>query len=264
MFRIRHPAPTESSSRLLAGFLACIAGFVNSAGFLLIGAFTSHVTGNVGRLANDVAVADIGAAASALLMIFAFFMGAFLANLLVESSVFSRREHAVALVLLVEAALLGLFVVAAHLSFFSIRPRGMDLNAAVLCAAMGMQNSLITRLSGATVRTTHLTGVVTDLGIEAAHWLRWRRARWGARSEPAETPATSSRPDGRKLSLLLTIAGAFTVGASTGASAVLCLHRYVMAIPALGLVSCALYALRSARRSPVSESSAERSSGASS
>ncbi len=246
MFRIRNPAPTEASSRLLAGFLACIAGFVNSAGFLLIGTFTSHVTGNVGRLANDIAAFDLGAAAAALLMIFAFFFGAFLASSVVESGFFTQRERAVALVLLLEAALLGLFVAAAHLRFFSVRPRGMDLNAGVLCTAMGMQNSLITRLSGATVRTTHLTGVMTDLGIEAAHWWRWRRARAGLLWPAPPGSSASVRPDVRKLTLLLIIAGAFTFGAAVGASAALRLHRNVMAFPALGLIACALHALREA------------------
>jgi uncharacterized membrane protein YoaK (UPF0700 family) len=248
---MRSPAPTEASSRLLAGFLACIAGFVNSAGFVLIGAFTSHVTGNVGRFANDVAAADVSAAIAALAMIFAFFAGAFLANLLVESALFTHRESAVAVVLVGEATMLGLFVAAAHLRFFSVQPRGMDLNAAVLCAAMGMQNSLITRLSGATVRTTHLTGVVTDLGIETAHWVRWRGARWRALRRSSATFVENDRPDGQKLKLLLTIASAFTAGAVVGAAASLHLHRNVMAVPALGLVACAVYALHIARKRSV-------------
>lgn len=236
MFRLRDPAPTEAPNRVLAGLLACIAGFVNAAGFLLIGAFTSHVTGNVGRFANDLAARDPGAAFAALTMVLAFFAGAFFANLLVESPLFARRESAVALALASEAALLGLFVAAAHLRFFAAEPRGMDANAAVLCMAMGMQNSLITRLSGATVRTTHLTGVVTDLGIEAARWVRWRSAA-----------STTKRPDGQRLQLFATIVGAFTLGAIGGAVTGPYLHRAAMLLPICGLVACALYALRVGR-----------------
>jgi uncharacterized membrane protein YoaK (UPF0700 family) len=38
--------------------------------------------------------------------------------------------------------------------------------AFALLFAMGLQNSLVTTISNATVRTTHLTGLFTDLGIE--------------------------------------------------------------------------------------------------
>jgi uncharacterized membrane protein YoaK (UPF0700 family) len=38
--------------------------------------------------------------------------------------------------------------------------------AGLLLFAMGAQNSLVTRVSQSVVRTTHLTGIFTDLGIE--------------------------------------------------------------------------------------------------
>ena len=41
-----------------------------------------------------------------------------------------------------------------------------NIIAFTLLFAMGLQNSLVTRISGAIVRTTHLTGLFTDLGIE--------------------------------------------------------------------------------------------------
>lgn len=252
MFRVRSPDQSAAQSRLLAGYLAAIGGFVNSAGFVLIGSFTSHVTGNVGRLAGDIASADVTAATAALGMIVAFFLGAFFASLGVESSVLGRKEKAVALMLLVEAALLVLFMMASRVSFFSARARGMDLNAAVLCCAMGMQNSLVTRLSGAVVRTTHLTGVVTDLGIELSRWFRWWRGELSrtlhVRLMLGEVPL--ERPNQPKIALLGVIAGAFSSGAIFGAIAVGHLHRNVMAIPAFALVLGALHALRISRRPP--------------
>ena len=60
---------------------------------------------------------------------------------------------------------------------------------------MGMQNSLVTRLSGAVVRTTHLTGVVTDLGIEAARWYRWHRAKLRALPTLLPSRSTPDRPE---------------------------------------------------------------------
>lgn len=38
--------------------------------------------------------------------------------------------------------------------------------------ALGIQNAMTTKLSGAVIRTTHLTGLTTDLGILTAHWLQ--------------------------------------------------------------------------------------------
>src|SRR5690606_36376599 len=45
--------------------------------------------------------------------------------------------------------------------------------------ACGLQNAMATSYSGAVIRTTHLTGVVTDLGIACRHWLRRQPVDWG-------------------------------------------------------------------------------------
>lgn len=42
----------------------------------------------------------------------------------------------------------------------------VSLTAILLCYVMGLQNALITKISHAEIRTTHVTGLVTDLGIE--------------------------------------------------------------------------------------------------
>ena len=174
MFRHHGPGRSPQENRVVASYLALVGGFVDSAGFVVIGTFTSHVTGNVGRLSNDLAGAQFGAAATALTMLVAFFFGALVASMVIESSFFGRNPAGYGVALLTEAVLLLLFMGAATLTP-AAHPRLMDLEAAILCASMGMQNSLVTRLSGAVVRTTHLTGVLTDLGIEAGRWFRWWR-----------------------------------------------------------------------------------------
>ena len=42
----------------------------------------------------------------------------------------------------------------------------VPLTVLVLCFIMGLQNAVITKISNAEIRTTHVTGLVTDLGIE--------------------------------------------------------------------------------------------------
>src|SRR5262249_37772568 len=153
------PSRSVVQNAILAAYLAFVGGFVNSAGFLLIGSFTSHVTGNVGRLANDLAAHDPKAAAGAGTMIAAFFAGAVLASMILESDALGRVAFAYGTALALEAVLLATFM----LVFAGLAGGHLlrDLEACLLCAAMGMQNSLVTRLSGAVVRTTHLTGVLT-------------------------------------------------------------------------------------------------------
>ena len=67
--------------------------------------------------------------------------------------------------LLLEAALLlvfGLFGAGMHWFADVLVP----LIVLVLCFIMGLQNAVITKISHAEIRTTHVTGLVTDLGIE--------------------------------------------------------------------------------------------------
>jgi uncharacterized membrane protein YoaK (UPF0700 family) len=230
VFRHEGPARDPRTNTILASYLATVAGFVNSGGFVMIGSFTSHVTGSVGRLGDDLARGDTPAAVSALSLVLAFFTGAVLASLVLERSDDSRPATRYAVALLVEAGVLLGFVFIAGLSR-TTHPRILDAQAALLCLAMGMQNSLVTRLSGAVVRTTHLTGVVTDLGIEVARWYRWYRAQVPFPSWRAST-AVPDRPVVGRISLLSAVAASFITGAVLGATLTLRASRWAMCFPA--------------------------------
>jgi len=243
MFSHEGSARSSRQNRALAGYLAFIGGFVNSAGFVLIGTFTSHVTGNVGRLANDAARGHYLAAVAALTMIVCFFAGAFLVSVLVESHVFRYRASAYALALAIESALLVLFTVLSLVIAVS-HAQVQDAEALLLCAAMGMQNALVTRLSGAVVRTTHLTGVITDLGIEAARWLRYWRGEVSGRTKLPIFWSSNApeKPAMEKLLLLTTIAGAFLGGAACGAWSAVRTGHASMLFAAVAVGACAAYA----------------------
>ena len=164
------------------------------------------------------------------------------ASLLVETSFFRRTSSAYGAALLVQGGLLSAFVVTDAASLLSF--------------AMGMQNSLVTRLSGSVVRTTHLTGVVTDLGIEIARWARWTwsKALGGPVASPGRNPAV--RPTPTRLFLLLTIALTFTAGGWTGAIVARAWGARSIAVPAVAILLAAAYAFaagppsRSASSSP--------------
>ena len=229
---------SDRENRLLAGYLAFIAGYTNSSGFLLVGTFTSHVTGNVGRLANDLAKGNSPAAVSAVTLLLAFFSGAFAVSVVLESRAFRHVSRAYAFAMGLEALLLAGFTLFSNLAT-AAHPRVLDAGAALLCAAMGMQNGLVTRISGAVVRTTHLTGVVTDLGIESARWFRyWRRSL---------ASVVSERPSVTKSRLLVTIAVTFLLGAVAGALVTVRLGAPSMLLAAVAIAGLGFYALRHGR-----------------
>ncbi|MBL8951571.1 MAG: DUF1275 domain-containing protein [Myxococcaceae bacterium] len=228
MFHHEGPSRSPRTNAIVAGYLAFIGGFVNSGGFITVGAFTSHVTGSVGRIGTHLATGDPGAAVLALSLVLSFFVGSVGATLIIEGHAPKAVSRAYGRALLVEAALLALFVVT---------QARRDVACAVLCAAMGMQNSLVTRLSGAVIRTTHLTGVVTDLGIEAARWLRWQQTR-------------RERPQRSRIALLAVIVATFVAGAVAGGTLTARFDRHAMGLPAVGVAAAAALALRRPRLEP--------------
>jgi uncharacterized membrane protein YoaK (UPF0700 family) len=233
VFRHEGPSRSARNNGILAGYLALIAGFVNSSGFVLLGTFTSHVTGSVGRFANDLATSQWAAATLAAVFVVAFFSGAFFASIVIQAQR-SQVSRAYGLALLLESVALAVFVVVALL-MRKDDARILDAEAAILCFAMGMQNSLVTNLSGAVVRTTHLTGVLTDLGIESARWHYWLFTRYKGSLAPRPSPA--------KAILLLTILSAFTIGAVSGALFTSNRGPSAILLPSAALLLAALYAL---------------------
>lgn len=244
MFHHEGSERTDRQNRILAGYLALVAGFVNAAGFILVGTFTSHVTGNVGRLVDDGVLGQWTTASAAAVMVAAFFVGAFFASLLIESNVLRRRPYTYGLLLWVEAVCL---LVPVHSWIFLSRTE--DVQVFALCVAMGMQNSFVTRLSGAVVRTTHLTGVLTDLGIEMARWFRHLKShvmcRWRLRGSGAAAPI--ERPHGPKVALLVTVFFAFVLGSAQGALLAAHFGSAALYVPAVLLALGGLWAFVTSR-----------------
>lgn len=210
MFRGEQEQRTNRQNAALAGSLALVAGLVNTLGFLQGGVFTSHVTGHAGQLTIALTLHGPSSAWPLAARILAFFGGALFACLAIEGARYQRKPYAYSALLVLEAGLLSIVL---------LEQPATDFATIALCMAMGLQNGLVTRLSGAVVRTTHLTGVVTDLGIEAARWLQlvaWRA--WTRLRGPGAVPRRSIVPQAPKAMLLLTILGAFLGGGSLGSA----------------------------------------------
>ncbi|MBB2203438.1 YoaK family protein [Gluconacetobacter takamatsuzukensis] len=161
-------ARTFVMDRRLGCSLAAVAGGVNAAGFLAVGYYSANMTGNLSSLSMDLRAADLSAALSCLGLIGAFVAGAVLSACLVNAGRHRQHRAIYAYSILLEAVLLALL--GALDIGLRAGPRGPVL-AYGLSFLMGLQNATVTRISGARVRTTHMTGMLTDFGIELADWL---------------------------------------------------------------------------------------------
>ena len=157
-----------AADRRLAWSLAGIAGALNAAGFYAVGVFSSNMTGNVSSLADHLALADLAAAASYLGLVAAFISGAAVSAMLVNAGRRRGMARIYALSILAEAVLLtGL----ASVDLWLTGAGRAALLAYGLSFLMGLQNAVVTRISQTRVRTTHVTGMVTDIGIELGNLL---------------------------------------------------------------------------------------------
>ena len=195
------------ANRQLGFALAFVAGGINAGGFLAVRQYTSHVTGMVSSLADNLALGEFALVVDAAVGVLAFLLGAMSCALLVNFARRRRMASEYALPLMLEAVLILLFgLMGARLAAFE----GLlvPFTIVLLCFVMGLQNAVVTKLSGGVVRTTHLTGTVTDLGIELGKLLYWNRDREAARLV---------RADRDRILVLAGLLGAFLAGAVAGA-----------------------------------------------
>ena len=147
-----------------AGLLACVAGMVNVVGYLSFEQqAVTHLTGTPTLLGEAGAKRDLHAISRLAGVALAFMAGAALSGMIVQDSTLKLgRRYGVALVLE------SLLLFAAIPLFMQGRLAG-PLLAAMAC---GLQNAMATTYSGAVIRTSHLSGMFTDLGIGLGHALR--------------------------------------------------------------------------------------------
>ncbi len=162
MFRHRGKNRTLGHNLQIATVLSLVAGIVNATGFLEINQLTTNITGHFALFMYDLANLDIWSGGAYLLYILCFLFGSFFSGFLIEKYKNNKRLNVFVLPTLIEAFILIFIPVYAH--FYSIK--SINFIAFLLLFAMGLQNSFVTNISNAVVRTTHLTGLFTDLGIE--------------------------------------------------------------------------------------------------
>lgn len=162
MFHHRGKTRTIKHNLGIASILSLVAGIVNVAGFLAVQKLTTNVTGHFAYFVDEVFKLEFWKGFVYFLYIFFFFLGSFMSNFMIELISKKSEQYVYIIPTLVESLILFLVAVFGKM-FISDNP---NLIAFLLLFAMGLQNSLVTTISNATVRTTHLTGLFTDLGIE--------------------------------------------------------------------------------------------------
>lgn len=169
---------TQRSNRTniqLGAYMAFVAGAVNAGGFLAIARYTSHMSGIISAIGDDLALNDLIAVLGGISLLVAFLFGAATTAIIVNWGRRRKIHSEFALPLFVEAILLLVFgLVGANLNtYLSITVPAIAL---LLCFVMGLQNAIVTKASRAEIRTTHMTGVITDIGIELGKLFYWNKS----------------------------------------------------------------------------------------
>jgi uncharacterized membrane protein YoaK (UPF0700 family) len=171
MFRHRGKSRTLTHNLKLASLLSFVAGIVNVSGLFAVQRLTTNVTGHFAFFADELVKKNFEQGIIYLVFIIAFFLGAFCSNLLTELTSRINERFINAIPVGLEISIL--FIVAL-LDTPTIQAQG-NIIACLLLFAMGLQNALVTSISNSVVRTTHLTGLFTDLGIELSQLFFYRK-----------------------------------------------------------------------------------------
>lgn len=151
--------------------LSFLAGNINTGGYLCCQRFVSHVTGFASLAGISAAEGFWLDALGAITIPLFFLLGVMVSGFLTEKK-YANRVHGerYAPVMGLVALLVGLVALGGTFGYFgnfgeAINIKHNFLLLACLCGACGLQNAAISSASGATIRTTHLTGLTTDLGL---------------------------------------------------------------------------------------------------
>jgi uncharacterized membrane protein YoaK (UPF0700 family) len=219
MFTHKGKTRTLKHNLRIASLLSFVAGIVNVGGFLAVQRLTTNVTGHFAFLVEEIFELNFWQGFVYFLYIFSFFLGSFVSNLIVEiiSKISDRLIYVIPIIIesiiLLLLAVFGQFLIS----------KNPNLLACSLLFAMGLQNSLVTTISNATVRTTHLTGLFTDLGIELSQLFFYKQ-------KEQKSKLYSS------IKLRLTIITFFFIGGLLGGILYSTLQLYVLAIAAAVLI----------------------------
>lgn len=203
----RHRAPSTNMS--LGLLLAFNAGAVNAGGFLVLHMYTSHMTGFASQLADGLVLANAKLLLNALGAVLAFTAGAAVCAVLVNWGRQQRLHSVYALPVMLEALMMFPFGLMGAATLAWSTPFAVPITVLLLSFIMGLQNAVGSKTSGGSVRTTHMTGNITDLGMELGKMLFLTRSR--------NLPLRKVRPNWLRMQTSAGLVGMFVLGGISGA-----------------------------------------------
>lgn len=155
---------------LLAASTAYASGATNVASVMAFFAFTSNVTGHVAIFAEEVVKGHWHQVLIVLIWLLLFLFGAFLANFMITSIAKKGRYLSHAAPALLEIIVLIVIAIYGHFHYEeTLKETEYMVGGLLFC--MGLQNGMVSTITGGIVKTTHVTGLFTDLGAELAQWV---------------------------------------------------------------------------------------------
>ena len=210
LFHLTGQHRIASVDRLFGLLLAFNAGAVNAGGLLVVHMYTSHMSGFASQLADGLVLANLPLVLGALGALLAFLTGASTSAVIVHWALQHHLRSAYAMPLMLEAALMLVFGLLGAITLTWPTVFAVPLTVLLLSYIMGLQNGLSSIMSRGKMRTTHMTGNVTDLGLELGR-LVYRNQR----DIPAPERVLANRP---ALMLHGGLLGMFIVGGVVGAA----------------------------------------------
>lgn len=205
---------------IIASLMASMAGYINSAMLIEFALPVSQMTGVASRISDSISHGNFLQLGNSITILLAFLLGAFLSGLMIGRRQY-RQNNAYGYGLL---CIGGLLTTSSILSY-------EHLESSVLLAAIacGFQNALIASYRGLQIRTTHITGIITDIGVCLASYSK-DRTTWDWQA-----------------SLLVVLSVSFIAGGIFGVLAYQAFPNQAMILPAALMTSLgALYLIRSA------------------
>lgn len=174
MMLLKTTAPRKGHHDLMLGSITAInAGLVNVCSVMAFFAFSTNITGHVAIFAEEISKGHWYQVSVVVGWMLAFLFGAFFATLAAVALPPHRRWLGQSV-----AHLLQIFLLAAvaHYGRWHYKETLFESEALVgmLLFTMGLQNGGVAHASDGMVKTTHLTGLFTDLGGEIAMLTRAR------------------------------------------------------------------------------------------
>jgi uncharacterized membrane protein YoaK (UPF0700 family) len=204
----------------LAISLSWIGGYTNVVLFLTCGAFVSHMTGNSTQFGSAIGRGDFAVLGHFGSLLLCFALGACASAIMTESAQRRGARSKYVLPMAAEGFLLACLAVLLNQGGWGHAHDPETAGALALLAAfaLGLQNATITEISGV-IRTTHLTGVITDIGLEGVRYLNWYLDRTRGRiwQRSGRVLRISQRhPTAQRLGLLFCVFWSFVLGAAAG------------------------------------------------